>query len=369
MDHSYFKERISGYYDNNLPPYEQQSVEEHLKICEECQKLLAQFEKLDKLVEEKSQLSDTEYWEKSAQKIENAIGVDDSKVVDVSHKSYKGLFWKISAVAASVAILTFIGINQADIAPEAELKINQPPEVQVEKQRDVDNEKVVTEKTKELVETGKDTTSVQPTDNLPEKEKPIQKITLDTVVKKNEAGKGVVEKKSSAIAKSPLPIAVRPQTEEIQIEDEPKIELLSEQLEETIVQPASEPVTISKTSKSAQQFFADRLASTDKESKDNLDYLRKRKDSLRMIYTSYSQTVSKKLKASRSKSASESKIFNDSLRALTEKSLLDTYYKIGLNSDSDIEKSETIRFFENYISRKESFHNELARKYLDKFNK
>lgn len=369
MDHSYFKERISGYYDNNLLPYEQQSVEEHLKTCEECQKLLAQFEKLDKLVEEKSQLSDTEYWEKSAQKIENAIGVDDSKVIDVSHKSYKGLFWKISAVAASVAILTFIGINQIDIVPDAEMKINQLPEVRVEKQKDIGSKKVGTKKTKESVETEKDATSVQPTDNLPEKEKSTPKITSDTVVKKNEIGKGIVEKKSSAIAKSPMPIAVQPQTEEIQIKEKSKIELQSEQLEETTAQSISEPITISKTSKSAQQFFAGRLASTDKESRDNLDYLRKQKDSLRMIYTNYSQSVSKKLKTGRSKSVSETETTNDSLKSVVEKDLLDIYYKIGLNSDSDIEKSEIIRFFENYINRKESFHNELARKYLGRLNK
>ena len=49
---------------------------------------------------------------------------------------------------------------------------------------------------------------------------------------------------------------------------------------------------------------------------------------------------------------------------MLEKELLDTYYKIGLNSDNEIEKSEAIRFFENYISRKESFHNKLAQKYL-----
>ena len=54
MDHGYFKDRISAYYDNNLKPEERVVIEEHLKECEECRKLLAELAKLDRLVEEHS---------------------------------------------------------------------------------------------------------------------------------------------------------------------------------------------------------------------------------------------------------------------------------------------------------------------------
>ena len=39
MDHSYFKDRVSAYYDRDLPPYELQALEEHLKECAECRNL------------------------------------------------------------------------------------------------------------------------------------------------------------------------------------------------------------------------------------------------------------------------------------------------------------------------------------------
>ncbi len=365
MDHSYFKDRISGYYDNNLPPYEQQSVEEHLKTCEECQKMLAQFEKLDKLVEEKSVLSDTEYWEKSAQKIENAIGTNDTdKVIDVSRKSFKGLFWKISAIAASVAALFFITIYQGDITQEAERQLFESPDVKFEKKMDIDSRKIVAEKTEEPVDTEKDESVPQQIDAKPKKEKTVQKIDIDTVVKNYEIGKGVIEKQPSAITKAPRPMAVQSQIEDIQIEDESKIESHPIQLEKTIAQSELAPVTVKGSVESVQQFFVDELASADKDSKDNLEYLRRQKDSLSEIYTSYAQTVNRKLKASRSKSVSETDTLNDSLKSVVEKSLLEAYYKIGLNSDSELEKLEAIRFFENYISRKESFHNDLAQKYL-----
>jgi hypothetical protein len=116
MDHSYFKDRISAYYDRDLPPYELQAVEEHLKDCAECQALLAEFEKLDRMVAEKSELAEGDYWEQSAQKIERALGFEEkTEVIDVRPKSWRGLGWKIATVAASVAVITFIGLHEGDI--------------------------------------------------------------------------------------------------------------------------------------------------------------------------------------------------------------------------------------------------------------
>ena len=63
MEHSYFKDRISAFIDGELPPYEEQVVREHLSDCEECQKLKADLERLDTLIEEKSGLNDDAYWE------------------------------------------------------------------------------------------------------------------------------------------------------------------------------------------------------------------------------------------------------------------------------------------------------------------
>jgi hypothetical protein len=119
MDHSYFKDRISAFKDGGLPPYEQAAIEEHLNECEDCRMALVKLEQLDKLAEDHSQLDGKEYWEQLAQKIEHGIGIDDTNVTDVRPaKGGYGLRWKWLAAAASVAILTFIGLHQTDIFRE-----------------------------------------------------------------------------------------------------------------------------------------------------------------------------------------------------------------------------------------------------------
>jgi len=121
MEHSYFKDRISAFLDGELPPYEEQVVGEHLAGCEECQQIKAELEKIDSLVEKYSDLDDDEYWEKSAQKIEDAIGISETQIEDITpgkKSNYKGLGWKLATVAASIAVLTFIGLHEKDIFKE-----------------------------------------------------------------------------------------------------------------------------------------------------------------------------------------------------------------------------------------------------------
>ena len=117
MEHSYFKDRISAFIDGELPPYEEKVVEEHLAECEECRQIRAELEKIDFLVEKHSGLNGDEYWEKSAQKIESRLNLLDATVEDIKPKEskYKGLGWKLVTVAASVAVLTFIGLHEKDI--------------------------------------------------------------------------------------------------------------------------------------------------------------------------------------------------------------------------------------------------------------
>ena len=119
MDHGYFKDRISAYYDNNLKPEERVVIEEHLKECEECRKLLAELAKLDRLVEEHSQLGGDEYWEESARKIEKSLGFEEkTAITKVASSNWFGLTWKLAAVAASVVFLTVVGIHRDDIWKE-----------------------------------------------------------------------------------------------------------------------------------------------------------------------------------------------------------------------------------------------------------
>jgi hypothetical protein len=117
MDHAYFRDKVSAYHDRELPAQEQEMLEQHVASCPECQKLLAELERLDSLIAEKIDLGESDYWEKSAQKIEEKLGfTETAKITPVPTSRWdRGMVWKLSAVAASVALLVFIGINKDSI--------------------------------------------------------------------------------------------------------------------------------------------------------------------------------------------------------------------------------------------------------------
>ncbi len=115
MDHSYFIDRLSAYHDRDLPPYELEVVREHLESCEECRKQLEKYQQLDEMIEKKSRLDESDYWEKSASKIEQALGSTATEVVDIKPTKSFGMVWKLAAVAASIAALTFISLHRSDI--------------------------------------------------------------------------------------------------------------------------------------------------------------------------------------------------------------------------------------------------------------
>lgn len=120
MEHSYFKDRISAYHDNELKDEQRHLIAEHLKDCAECRQLLEELEKFDRLVEKHSGLGESEYWESAAQKIDQAIGGESAatRVVDIRRPAWRGLSWKLVGVAASFVILAFIALYERDISDE-----------------------------------------------------------------------------------------------------------------------------------------------------------------------------------------------------------------------------------------------------------
>lgn len=128
MNHDYYIERLSGYHDRNLPLDEMELLSRHLDDCDECRAALAEYEKLDRLVEEQSGLGgSSEYWENLANKIERKIGsTPEEKIVDISSSSYRGLGWKLTAVAASFAVIGFIALYQDDILNTALDEVKEP---------------------------------------------------------------------------------------------------------------------------------------------------------------------------------------------------------------------------------------------------
>lgn len=121
MEHSYFKDRISAFHDNELKNEERQLIAEHLEGCAECRQLLEDLQRFDAMVEKHSGLAGEEYWEEAAQKIEAAMGEEEkTEIVEVKRSSYWGLGWKLVGAAASVAIIAFIALYEGDIKREVD---------------------------------------------------------------------------------------------------------------------------------------------------------------------------------------------------------------------------------------------------------
>jgi hypothetical protein len=110
MDHAYYKDRISAYFDGALPPYEQKAVEDHLAQCAECREILEKFRALDSLIGQKSGLGESDYWEQQAQAIEQRLGIGQTEVTRIRPtRAWQGLTWKLTAAAASIAVVGVIG--------------------------------------------------------------------------------------------------------------------------------------------------------------------------------------------------------------------------------------------------------------------
>lgn len=115
MNHGYFQDRLSAYFDQALTLEEMRAVKEHLSDCAECRGRLDDLAKLDQLIEEKRDLGESDYWEKAAQKIESKLtAAEDNKVTDV-RSGWFGLGWKLAATAASITVLTFVALHEDEI--------------------------------------------------------------------------------------------------------------------------------------------------------------------------------------------------------------------------------------------------------------
>jgi hypothetical protein len=150
MDESYYRDRISGYFDRSLPPDEWELVDEYLKSSEEGRKLLAELGRLDEFARLHGDLGGSEeFWERRAQRIEERLGFADSSreaVTDIAPPRYTaGFWWKMSAAAASIAFLVFIGIHQADVFDGEPASEQITPAMAPDSMRVVDEEKMTAE--------------------------------------------------------------------------------------------------------------------------------------------------------------------------------------------------------------------------------
>jgi hypothetical protein len=136
MNHGYFQDRLSGYFDQALTPEEMLMMKEHLASCAECREQLDDLGKLDKLIEAKAVLGESDYWENAAQKIEKRIAAEeDTKVTDV-RSGWFGLGWKLAAAAASIAALTFVTLHEGEIQDTTVMQAESSSKISVTLQTD-----------------------------------------------------------------------------------------------------------------------------------------------------------------------------------------------------------------------------------------
>lgn len=119
MNHGYFQDRLSAYFDQALTLEEMQMMKEHLESCAECRDRLEDLAKLDRLIDDNAALGESDYWEKAAQKIESRLTSPEKTEVTDIRSSWFGLGWKLAAAAASVAALTFVALHEGEIQNSA----------------------------------------------------------------------------------------------------------------------------------------------------------------------------------------------------------------------------------------------------------
>ncbi len=114
MEHSYYKDKLSAYYDSALEVQEMELLRRHLEACAECRELLEKLSSLSQKIEELSGLNENEYFGSLATRIDGKIADLDNKVVNLPRKAILGFgfSWKIGAVAASFMLIATVTYYQ-----------------------------------------------------------------------------------------------------------------------------------------------------------------------------------------------------------------------------------------------------------------
>ncbi len=114
MEHSYYKDKLSAYFDNSLEVQEMELLRRHLEGCAECRELLEKLSSLSKKIKELSGLDENEYFDSLAAKIDGKIADSGKKVVELPRKESRrfGFDWKVGAVAASFMLIATVTYYQ-----------------------------------------------------------------------------------------------------------------------------------------------------------------------------------------------------------------------------------------------------------------
>ncbi|MDH4155766.1 MAG: zf-HC2 domain-containing protein [candidate division Zixibacteria bacterium] len=381
MHHGYFKDRISAYHDGDLRPEEMELIVRHLEGCDECRKLLAEFEKFDSLVEKHSGLAGDEYFEKSAQKIERLIaGEHKPEIIDIKRPSWFGLGWKVAAAVASFAVIGFIGLHQSDIMEQVQKTAVAPAE-KVPAAWNADTARTESVVIRPVGEAEEFPPGAEPGASSADKSigRPSSVPTREIAkAAKTEPAKMTADEEAASDVGILQPVDVAPETTKAAEEEKEERHKLksAESAEPTArgdkkdklppVTPPDSPSTAVVRGESIAQvqrlmvesdnFGAGRSDSASTPSR-TLEEWRRTKDSCQGELDQLA-AVGKGARGIRLTEGAKD------IKQQLEKALLDANYNIGLLTDDRSEFEKAVDYIRNYTTNEGAPHRELAQQYL-----
>ncbi|MCH8026987.1 MAG: zf-HC2 domain-containing protein [candidate division Zixibacteria bacterium] len=347
MEHSYYKDKLSAYFDSELEVQEMELLRRHLEGCAECRKLLEKLSSLSQKIEELSGLDENEYFGSLATRIVGKIADLDNKVVELPRKEFHrfGFGWKIGALAASFMLIATVTYYQwqdhESILDEIIEQSNKPAQsIRVLGGSEVQSESVLEEVLEEKAATA-------PLKEI-EKDMPAGVGESKAKVISKKVAKGIpdiitkFETSSQSIVK-PAPVLKQEQVKE----DESR-----EDIAEKIVadfQMINLPVTRLAAQTEREEVIVE-----------SVQYWRTKRDSLLIVEDEVYQAVSGRKLKSVALSDSDKSGYNSKDSALAF-----IWYKIGLLTSDSAEKKEAIEFLETHSKRSKA-DSALIREYLEK---
>lgn len=360
MDHDFYKEKISAYFDGELKDELAVMVAEHLKECQECRMELEKLQQLKEFIEENSELSESEYWEKSAQRIESAIGADEKVktiVTDIKPVSWKGLGWKLATVAASIALITFIAIYEKDMSDEM-YELTEPDSILL-------NQPTTTDATSNQFENRE--VQEKPSETLEEFEnKSIPEVNGYTEISKEEKIdqvklRGVITEEINLKSQTPSLLVAEEAPEKDDTNSEvagsDKIQVISNRIKESEKQLSAEQT---------QELATDELKLTDESGKPiTLTGWQNKRDE---ILSSLNKIDRLEIKQSYAKSKTSNRASSASIQPDQVLVLLECYYNIAILTSDALEYNKSVEEIKKYSVSKNEEYKKQAGYYIEKLS-